>query len=298
MGQTMFSEKALSSVLCARHARLALMLISASCLMGCANFQGSIAPHVSLEDIVDNVQCELKEAYLAYQPKYPWLDHWAASFTLTMKREDKGGITPKLDYLEVDRFGLGITAEASSDTIRSMTTKRTLHLRDLPTYKCKQPRSGVFTGRLGLFESLNEALHERGVDDVAGEEPDDLGYRIDFSVRLGAGVTPTWIFTRIPGVGAAFAGSSETTHTLDIAFSDATSHAAKVCVVNLQPGAPYLDCTIAPSPPATKRWAATRPDRSARTPTARGRVSTEVRQRLDSTLQRLQLENLLPQRSR
>jgi len=281
---------------CASNRRSILFVFGAVSLAGCANFQGSIAPHVSLENIVDNVQCELKAAYEYYQPTYKWLDHWAASFTLTMKREDTAAFTPKIDYLNADKFGLGATGEASSDTIRSLTTKRTLHLEDLRKYKCKPPPPGILTERLGLFEALGEALHERGPDDVAGEEPDDLGYRIDYALKFGAGVTPTWIFTRIPGVGAGFAGSRETTHTLDMAFTDETPHASKVCVVNLRPGAP-LDCTIPPAvvtPPA--RHAVRQTDRSARTRTAPGRVSPEVRQRLDNTLQRLQLENLLPQR--
>src|SRR5947209_1388723 len=109
----------------------ALGVLGAAGLASCANFQGSIAPHVSLEDIVDNVQCELQAAYRKYQPRYKGLDHWAASFTITMKREDRAGVSPKFDFLEADKFGLGATAEVSTDTIRSMTSKRTLVLEDL-----------------------------------------------------------------------------------------------------------------------------------------------------------------------
>jgi hypothetical protein len=114
-------------------------------------------------------------------------------------------------------------------------------------------------------------------------------------LKFGAGATPTWIFSRIPGVGAGFAGSRETTHTLDMAFTDETPHASKVCVVNLRPGEP-LDCTIPPPAKPKPPGVVQRADRTARTRTAPGRVSPEVRQRLDNTLQRLQLENLLPQR--
>ena len=216
-------------------------------------------------------------------------------------RADKAGASPKFDFLETDKFGLGATAEVSSDTIRSFTSKRALLLEDLKNYNCKPPRSGILAGRLGLYENLGVTLHSRGRDDVAGEEPDDLGYRIDFSVKIAAGVTPTWIFTRIPGVGATFTGSLESTHTLDIAFTDATPRASKVCVVNLHPGSPYLDCSIPPPPPpgaASLAPGRRKADRTAATPTARGRVTPEVRQRLDNTLQRLQLENLLPQRLR
>jgi hypothetical protein len=295
----MFDKRIHLRTFCLQNGRSKLVLLGAIYLTGCANFQGSIAPHVSLENIVDNVQCELKQAYEYYQPSYKWLGHWAASFTLTMKREDTAGVSPKLDFLNPDKFGIGVTGEVSSDTIRSMTTKRTLHLEDLRSYKCRPPPAGILTGRLGLFEALGEALHERGPDDVAGEEPDDLGYRIDYALKFGAGATPSWIFTRIPGVGAGFAGSRETTHTLDMAFTDETPHASKVCVVNLRPGQP-LDCTIPPAgvvkPPPSA--AVQRIDRAAGTRTAPGRVSPEVRQRLDNTLQRLQLENLLPQRLR
>jgi hypothetical protein len=266
---------------------------STICLAGCANFEGRIAPHVSLEDIVDNVQCELKEAYKLYQsqPAYSWLEHWAASFTLTMKREDKGGFTPKVNFLHEAVFGVEGTGEASTDSIRSLTTKRTLLLKKLPDHTCKRPPPGLLTSRLGLTESLGEALREWGPDDAIGQEPDDLGYRIDFSVKLGAGATPSWILTRFPSVGFGLAGSRETTHTLDMAFADVSEKPVQqVCVVNF--GA--RQCLRIPPPSPPKKG-----EKSDGRPSPRhGGVSPEVRQRLDNTLQRLQFENLLPQRLR
>src|SRR5882672_10595276 len=107
----MLVERISSTAFFRLNGRTKFVLFSVICLAGCANFQGSIAPHVSLENIVDNVQCELKAAYEHYQPKYKWLDHWAASFTLTMKREDTAGFTPKIDYLNMDKFGVGATGE-------------------------------------------------------------------------------------------------------------------------------------------------------------------------------------------
>jgi hypothetical protein len=116
---------------------IAVSAASTICLAGCANFEGSIAPHISLEQVVDNVQCELRDAYQYYQsqPAYRWLEHWAASFTLTMKREDKAGLTPKVDFLHEGVFGIGGTGEASTDSIRSLTTKRTLLSKNCPAIR-------------------------------------------------------------------------------------------------------------------------------------------------------------------
>jgi hypothetical protein len=89
----MFDKRIYLRTFCLQKVRPKLVLLGAIYLTGCANFQGN-APHVSLENIVDNVQCELKQAYEYYQPSYMWLGHWAASFTLTMKREDTAGVSP------------------------------------------------------------------------------------------------------------------------------------------------------------------------------------------------------------
>lgn len=255
----------------------------------CTDFSGRIAPYFSMEQVVDNVQCELQSAYMSYLPNYSWLQYWASSFAITLKREDKGGVTPKFDYLNPDVFGIGATGELAANGIRTLSTKRTLLLRDLPKYKCPQSSSSlVLTGSLGLYESMGEALTARSSDDVIYVEPDDLGYRIDFLVRAGIGASPTWMLFRVPGIGASLGASRETTHILDIAFADARPRPPQeVEVVNF----PQAGVTTKGQPTIQLQG---RP-RSQQVP-APGRVPLDVRQRLDFTLQRLQLETLLPRR--
>jgi hypothetical protein len=271
---------------------LFVCFISIGAMLGCTDFRGRIAPHFSMEQVVDNVECELQEALSKYKADYPWLHHWAASFTITLKREDRGSFGPKVDYLNPDVFGIGASGEFVIDGIKTLTTKRTLLLRDLPRYVCKKEAFGsIMTGRLGLIESLGDSLRERGSDDVIGVEPDDLGYRIDFSIKAGGGISPSWILTRIPGAGFNMGASSETTHILDIAFSDATPKRPMLVEVTNFPRGGV-------SAPASDYVPKVRQGRSGSPPaiTYRGGVSLDTRQRLDSTLQRLQLETLLPRR--
>lgn len=267
------------------------------CVSACASFEGRIAPHFSLEEVADNIQCELQEAYLEQKKHFPWLEQWAASFTLTLKRQDKVGLGPKFEYLEKDVFGLGATGEVSTDAIRSLTTKRTLALKNLEAHTCKRPSAGLLTGRLGLRESLHEALRVRGKGDAIDETPEDLGYHIDFAIKAAAGVSPSWIFTRIPGVGFGVSGSSETTHTLDIAFADNTPKGPqKVCVVNSPAG--WTQCDAKPRPPAVvvppeaglKSDGTERFRKDRRRP--RATVTPQAKQQLDGTLFRMQLQNL------
>ena len=280
-----------------RRLRSGLIAAGTVCLAGCASFEGQIAPLVSLEDVADNIQCELAATYKEYRKDYGWLAHWASSFTITMKRQDKAGLTPKFDYLEKDIFGIGVTGELFNYSTRSLTTKRTLPLNKLSNHTCNPVRSGLLTGSLGLRESIGEALRVRGRNDPAlKEEPDDLGYTIEFAIKLGAGVSPSWILTRIPGVGFGAGGSSETTHTLNIAFTNNAEPdpppPLKVCFVD--PPSGWGACEVKPAPP-------TGPPQGMRAPQGkrvetvrrpRGGVSEGARIRLDSTLFRMQLQNL------
>jgi len=264
-------------------------VVGAFALGGCATFEGQIAPDLPTDLIVDRVECGLRDAYLTYRKDYPWLKDWAATFALTLKREDRVGLTPGLDYLTPingGKFTFSADAEISGRGLRTLTTKRTVLLRDLPGYNCTQPPSegAPLLGDLGLSASLGDALRSRTADDVAGERPDDLGYRIEFGTKLGASGGPTWIFRRLTGIGTGAEASRESTSSIDFAFVDATPKGPQRVFVTNFPAQPAQQ-------EGPKVQGQVRPPQrtlQARPP----QLTPDVRQQLDSVIQRLQIERL------
>ena len=47
---------------------------------------------VSIGEVIERVQCEMKAAYSANTARHPWLRNWAAGYTLNLEREDKRGL--------------------------------------------------------------------------------------------------------------------------------------------------------------------------------------------------------------
>jgi hypothetical protein len=132
------------------------------------------------------------------------LEHWAVGFTVTLKREDKAGVTPKFDYLKTDVFGIGVTGEASIDGVRSLTTKRNDCTKEPRESQLPASQSRYIDRSLGLNGSnRRSASGARGWRRGHRRRADDLGYHIDFSFKYAAGVTPSWIFVNVTGCGGS-----------------------------------------------------------------------------------------------
>jgi hypothetical protein len=253
----------------------------------------SITSNIPLNDIVDRIGCDLKTAYLIYRKDYKWLDDWAASFTITIRQEDRSGVAPGLNYLlptgANTSFGLGVSGGISGNNTRTLTTKRTIVLKNLKKFDCKTPNSSsALASELYLFEPLRDALRAVDKNDPANEKPDDLGYRIDFAVKTNISANPSFVLYRVPGIGAEFSVSREKTQSIDIAFSDNTPRGTPIVYVENLP--PLSVSHHEKSVVSRQRG------RVSTTPKAPLSVTPEARQRLDNTLQRLQLETLLPRR--
>lgn len=265
-----------------------------TCITGCVDREESITRGVGITHIADRVECDLKVVYQKYLPHYPWLKDWAASFNLTIKQEDVLGGAPGVGYRVPlspnSQFGLDASIGLTSTGTRTLTTKRTVLLNNLLKYSCKDivVSDSPLTHDLGLAEPFGDALSAYDKKDVINKEPDDLGYRLDFIARIGGHANPLVILKRFTGVGVDFTASTEKTNSLEIAFADARPKAPQeVFVVNFPAGGSVQGGATTPS---------IRRETRTRLPATGLGVTPDVRLRLDNTLQRLQLETLLPRR--
>lgn len=273
-------------------------------LGGCYSFDGRVDDEVQVSAIIDKIECELKDAYKKHVGAQPVLARWSASFTLDLQRDTAAGVGPKLGYsvpTSTGAFQLDAGAGVSGKKARTLNFTRTIKaLGALSTYECKDaPRTGVFTGSLGIEEAFADFLGGADKGDKVGP-PEEVGYTIEFDVKYSAGVTPTFIFTRITGLGAEFSASVEKRNKLTFAFADnppPDNSPLRVFVTNWEQGRNVT--AVDPARPASQRLRKTgsggagqRGQPGSRERLYSGQVSPETRQRLDSILMRMNLQSL------
>lgn len=268
--------------------RFAYCAVAIVSIGGCANVNSlSITDGISVADISDRIQCDLKAAYAANSAIYPWLEHWAASFEITIKQQDQASLKPSLEYSLLTNpfrfFGFKAGLSAVGTGTRTLTTKRTVLLKNLLKYNCSNPGGTYLANALHILEPMRDALSARDEQDAIEKEPDSVGYRIDFIVKTGLNANPSFVLYRIPGVGAEFSLEREKTQTLDIAFSNATPASPQKVFVTNWPSTRSPNVRAPSGMPAPSY-------RSAPS------LTPEVRQNLNNTLQNLKLENLLQRR--
>lgn len=277
-------------------------VLGALLLTSCAKFDERVNASVSMIDVVDRIQCELKEAYINLRPQYPWLKNWATSFELSLQKDVTLGVTPKLEYatpIPSGMFNLEASAGISGRSSQTLVSKRTISLLPkLLNFACPALlRDTTFGGRLGIEEALRDILSVRDKGDVFDEYPTAPGYKIEFDLKYNASASPMFAFTRITGIGAGFSYEQQKRSSVDFAFTDATpagpAKPQRVFVVNFPPGygATRSPAAVSPSPAAGGGRRLKRRD-EAGADQRNSPLSPEVRQRLDATINRLQMQNL------
>ncbi|MGG6895902.1 hypothetical protein [Rhizobium sp. BR 315] len=261
---------------------------------GCTSFETPLEGKDDIRLVGDRVICEFRDAYNMQMKKgNTWLQNYAVSYLLTLKREDSINGGPHIGYkasFSHDRsfsLGDGASIGATGTGIRTITTKRQFKLADLPAVKnCPVAPPKMFRGSLGIGEGLEEALSAQG--GAAAGPPfqnnlADLGYTISFEIKTSASVDPTFGIQRITGVGVNMGAYSDKTNTLDIAYTDATPRPQVIDVrVTNFPGQPGLVGTP-PRPGAHKKPLIGIPQLL---------ISPEVEDRLNQTINRLQNDRL------
>ena len=214
--------------------KVARILFVALPLASCADFSGHVAESFSVADVSDNIECQLKAAYLDSVGTQPWLKEWAASYILTLDRQSAASVSPHINWSEPVCGASGSAVLATSNS-RNIHVKRTAALADLAKRDCSKGRSGAtFEGDLGLHELFDDTMATSG---AAAAEPDDFGSKLTFTISGSASASPSWVLTRVPALGFEARASRQATHSLDIAFASTRARpASKVYVVNLGEG--------------------------------------------------------------
>jgi hypothetical protein len=275
-----------------RAAGVALLLLG-----GCAHFDTPIESKANIRDVVDRLQCEFKDAYTSQiKEGHDWLANYAASYLLTLRREEILEGSPHIGYEapinSTDTFSLGNGGHlgVTNTKIRVISTKRQFLLKDLASIDCTNlKRNGeMFRGKLGIAEGLDEALSAEGTrrkNNPFRNSLVDLGYTITFELKKSASIDPTFGFVRVTGLGIDIGGSTDRTDTVDIAYSDATPAKQppplEVHVTNF----PVQGLPSRPQPPSEQKPG--RPRKAEGAPTSLPVITPDVEQRLNNTLNRL-----------
>lgn len=203
---------------------------------------------ISIRRVVDRIQCELGEVVRQNPQERRWLMSWAAGFTLTLRVEEQGSVTPSASSLVAlaggpggDLFGAGLSATGGANAKRIATMTSRVRLKDAGKFRCEFPAGAGLEGGLGIGEWLDRSIGSINDKDAA-KRPRSIGYTVEFVVLKSgrASADFTLLPVKPPGnFGFGILGSAQRldTHTLDIAFADATPPGPQeVIVVKLPDG--------------------------------------------------------------
>lgn len=188
---------------------------------------------ISIRRVVDRIQCELGEVVRQNPKERSWLMSWAAGFTLTLRVEEQGSVTPNASSLVAlaggpggDLFGAGLSATGGANAKRIATMTSRVRLQDAGKFHCEFPPGTGLEGGLGIGEWLDRSVGSTDSKE-ASKRPRSIGYTVEFVVLKSGRASAD--FTLLPvkppgnfGFGLLGAAQRADTHTLDIAFADAT----------------------------------------------------------------------------
>jgi hypothetical protein len=174
--------------------------------------------------IVGHVKCELGRAILNMidydkrdeklngERRYPWLDDWAGTLTITMTVDESGAVNPGMtwsDPLPHDQlFTLGVGGGASADATRKQQVDYIFNVREdfinNAAFSRTDPDSGsascgnetgkiLIEGDLKIKDWLDSALFPLNIPGFVDRTPPDvLTDDITFVVTFSGNTTPTW----------------------------------------------------------------------------------------------------------
>lgn len=271
-----------------------LCVLAAACVVAVGGCTTVLLPHPDLlPAMVLHVQCELKEARAALIGENPWLDKWAASFTITMKADQQASASPEVSLLGpfnvgtyVLPFGVGVSGGAT----RTATSKYTVRFDGLNLVDCNSPHWVFIDGTLGLQFWLTNVVkrHENGTFRV----PDTIGHSVQYVVGASARVSPSYTLVRSKGSGV-FSAARTDTDILDIAMTDASPKPVQHVIIDNFPSgssAPSGRASRTFVPGGTQRTSPLMVRKRILNPGAT--ISDDARQRLDNQLYELQLRSL------
>lgn len=260
-----------------------------------------------LPDMVHHVQCELQQAYGELRKDHPWLDKWAAGFTLTMKADVAGAASPEVSLL--GPFGVGAYVLAagggiSYEGIRTGTSKYFLRLDHLHEVDCAVPNQQQIKGDLGIKEWMASVLPPD--DKSTYRIPDTIGHSQQFILTLSGHLNPSYTLTRSRGQ-TGLGASRIDTNIIDIAMTNApVPKPQEVIIVGTRPANLPGHTLLQPKTPGTmftfrNSQSASPLVERQRLPSGKtievvknrgSEIPDDARARLDNQLQELQLRNI------
>jgi hypothetical protein len=263
-------------------------------LGGCA-WVPDLPPHfiVRPADVLDQVECQLKNAVVAQFPDHKWLKSWGVQMTLTLQVERSAGVGASVDWSipvglnrSIRSFSISPAMDGSGRATRTGSVTYTLLINDVLKRNCGNDAINsnrpYFQGDIGVGSWLTEVTSSTGLDDVV-QVPDQFGHTLEFGISVNGSVKPTVTFVNLSASGN-IEGHIIDTYTLVLAFSDAQAPPPKhVFVTNwpsslVEGGERFTSQSI--------RRTFRRGVEPPRIPTG---VSPQLRDRLDRITQQLQL---------
>jgi hypothetical protein len=248
--------------------------------------------------IVQSIQCEIKEAWESYRDSRPWLDKWAAGFTLTLRANRQGGVAPEVSLLgplAAGTYSVSVGGGVSADATRTAMTKYIVRLDGLKNYTCPARADRPPESYIGLKEWIGSVVSEapNGLTRV----PDTIGHTFQFIASSNARVGPTFSQPRWRG-GGIFSISEAHTYILDVAMTDARPKPPQLVIIvedRTRGGAPppgrAAETRILSTGVPTQRTSPLL--RRGQAVTRGATIPDDARQRIDNQLYELQLRNLL-----
>ncbi|MEH2626725.1 hypothetical protein V1292_004780 [Bradyrhizobium sp. AZCC 1719] len=192
-----------------------------------------------VKKIVENINCEITEAvrYVVEQDKKlprrtaAWFDDWGIQTTLTLTTDEKGSITPVVNWLPPSPansiFNLAGTGTVSSTANRIDKLNSYNSVQQFLKNQCVQRPGGpwILSSDLKLREWIVYVIMAANTGEIS--IPSDtkgplksnvISHQIRFIVSTSGGVTPGWKLSRVSiNQGGSFlAASRDRTHDLTI----------------------------------------------------------------------------------
>jgi hypothetical protein len=135
-----------------------LGLLSILPIAACSSVNAPNPQELRVDHLVDHVQCELYEVLRSH----PELQRWAAGFTLQLKLQNTGTLTPSSIFTSILSRGaatLNLAGSLSQSTIRDATVTYSLALANARCPQATEPRIlGQFGSSLGIREWVRQAV--------------------------------------------------------------------------------------------------------------------------------------------
>lgn len=194
-------------------------------LGGCALPQLSSPDHLRVADVIDAVECELKDAMIDLSPRYPFLKKWGVGVGLSLIADENGSFSPDVSKIFLTNFGmftLGAHADFSARAKRTVNFKVAFAFSDLEKFQCPGRPPGSLhplASRLGIHEWLARSLAAIDKEDVVGD-PLSIGTTIQFVLTYGGKLSPQFSLVQSRTTPSAVFGASRSDdHTLDLALA-------------------------------------------------------------------------------